>query len=155
MQNAAFLMSINLLGIDLIKRSEGLKLSAYLDAAGIPTIGYGHTADVNIGTTITQAQAEKLLIEDIAICETTLDRYVTVPLTDNQRAALVSLIFNVGITLFRNSSLLRLLNAGDYVGAADQFDKWIYTTISGKKKILRGLITRRGEEKSLFLSIAT
>jgi len=133
-------------GIDLIKRFEGLRLTAYDDGVGIPTIGYGHTAGVKPGLTITADQAVQFLREDLHSAERDIDRLVTVHLCQHQFDALASLVFNIGGTAFRDSTLLRKLNAGDYAGAAVQFDRWVH----GGGKILPGLVKRRAAERAMF-----
>ena len=141
------------LTIDIIKKSEGLRLTAYRDSAGIWTIGYGHTgSEVHEGLTITEAEAEALLERDIAWAVDTVRRSVRVPLTEEQRAPLASLTFNIGSGGFRGSTLLRRLNSGDYEGAADAFLMWNKITVGGKKIISPGLSSRRERERSLFLT---
>ena len=133
-------------GIDLIKRFEGLRLRAYDDGVGIPTIGYGHTKSVALGMTITEEQAVQFLREDLHSAERDIDRLVTVHLCQHQFDALGSLVFNIGGTAFRDSTLLRKLNAGDYASAAVQFDRWVH----GGGKILPGLVKRRAAERAMF-----
>lgn len=133
-------------GIDLIKRFEGLRLTAYDDGVGVQTIGYGHTAGVKAGMTITAEQAVQFLREDLHSAERDIDRLVTVHLCQHQFDALASLVFNIGGTAFRDSTLLRKLNAGDYAGAALQFDRWVH----GGGKILPGLVRRRAAERAMF-----
>ena len=139
-------MHISEAGLALIRQFEGLRLSAYLCPAGIPTIGYGSTAGVQMGQTITAERAEELLREDVRQFEAAVSRLVKVPLNQGQHDALVSFAFNLGAKALEKSTLLRLLNAGDYSGAAAQFDRWVYA--SGKK--LSGLVKRRAAERALF-----
>lgn len=134
-------------GLDLIKRSEELRLKAYLDTGGVPTIGWGHTRGVRMGDTCTEGQAETYLREDTAEAVGAVNRLVKVPLTQNQFDALVSFTFNVGEGAMASSTLLRKLNAGDYRGAADQLERWVFD--NGRK--LGGLVTRRAAERELFL----
>lgn len=134
-------------GLDIIKVSEGLRLNAYLDTGGVPTIGYGHTRGVTLGMTCTEAQADKWLVEDVVSAENDVKRLVKVDLVQGQFDALVSFVFNLGGPQFAGSTLLRLLNAGDYIGAAGEFGRWIYD--NGKK--LNGLVIRRERERQLFL----
>lgn len=133
-------------GLDLIKSFEGLRLSAYRCPADIPTIGYGTTAGVKMGDTITKELAEDLLREDVARFEAQVLRLVKVPLTQGQHDALVSFVYNLGAGNLSSSTLLRLLNSGDYKGAAAQFDRW--TKAGGKT--LAGLVRRRAAERALF-----
>ncbi len=140
-------MKISQEGLDLIKKFEGLRLKAYKCPAGVWTIGYGSTVGVVGGQEITEADAEAFLKYDLFDPELFIDFYVTVPLAQEQFDALVSLVFNIGIGAFRKSTLLKKLNAGDYRGAAKEFDRW--TRAGGI--VLSGLIGRRRIEKELFL----
>ncbi len=133
-------------GLDLIKSFEGLRLSAYKCPADVWTIGYGTTAGVKPGQTITKERAEELLRDDVKRFEDQVLRLVKVPLTQGQLDALVSFTYNLGAANLGNSTLLRLLNAGDYKGAAAQFDRW--TNAGGKE--LPGLVKRRAAERALF-----
>ncbi|NUB07006.1 lysozyme [Azospirillum sp. Vi22] len=137
--------------LDLVRHFEGLYLKAYLCPAGVPTIGYGHTAGVRMGQTITSLQAEVFLRADMDAAARDVDRLVKVPLTDRQRGALASFVFNLGAGALQTSTLLRLLNQRDYAGAAGQFGRWIYATVNGEKVELEGLKKRRTAEKALFL----
>lgn len=139
-------MQISKAGLDLIKKFEGLYLKAYRCPAGVPTIGYGHTAGVAMGQTITQQQADDYLRRDVRQFERAVARLVTVPLTQGQFDALVSFAFNLGEGALAQSTLLRLLNAGDYAGAAAQFDRW--NKAGGR--VLPGLVRRRAAERALF-----
>lgn len=138
---------MNQAGIDLIKEFEGCKLKAYRDIVGVLTIGYGATgADVTEGLEITQEEADKRLLADIEQFERGVMRVVKVPLTDNQLAALVSFTYNLGIGSLWRSTLLQLLNKGDYEGAAMEFEKW--NRAGGQ--VVHGLTRRRKAEKELF-----
>lgn len=142
-------MKVNFVGKDLIKKYEGCKLEAYKCPAGIWTIGYGHTGqDVFEGKTITQQEADNLLSKDLTRFEKFLNRIIKVPINQNQFNALASFTYNVGMGALQNSTLLKKLNNNDLIGAANEFDRWVYA--NGKK--LEGLIKRRKEEKDLFLS---
>ncbi|MHA7064050.1 lysozyme [Azospirillum argentinense] len=134
----------------LVRHFEGLYLKAYLCPAGVPTIGYGHTAGVRMGQTINGLQAEVFLRADMAEAARDVDRLVKVPLTDRQRGALASFVFNLGAGALQTSTLLRLLNQGDYAGAAGQFGRWVFATVNGEKVQLPGLVKRRAAEKALF-----
>ena len=135
-------------GIDIVKEAEGLRLSAYLCPAGIPTIGYGHTKGVKLGDTCTREQAEEWLENDFFMAKQDVKAVVRVPLRENQLDALASFVFNLGVRKLIQSTLLKKLNAGDYSGAAAEFDKWVF---AGKVK-LNGLIKRRAKERNLFES---
>lgn len=138
-------------GIDFIKKHEGLKLQAYKDIAGIPTIGYGHTKSVKMGDTITPAEAERLLVEDIEPVEFAIMRNVPYGLTPGQFDALVSFIFNVGIGAFIRSTMLKKLLASDIMGAANEFNRWNKAKVDGKLRPVKGLTKRREEERKMFL----
>ena len=109
---------------DIEKSFEGCRLVAYQDSVGVWTIGYGHTAGVHAGMTITQEQAEASLLDDLKTAITAVESLVHTPLTVEEESALVDLVFNIGSGNFSHSTLLKLLNAGDYSSAALEFDKW-------------------------------
>ncbi|MGY0793070.1 lysozyme [Azospirillum argentinense] len=134
----------------LVRHFEGLYLKAYLCPAGVPTIGYGHTAGVKMGQTINGLQAEIFLRADMADAAAQVDKLVMVPLTDQQRGALASFVFNLGAGALRDSTLRSMLNKGDYKGAAGQFGRWVFATVDGVKTQLPGLVKRRAAEKALF-----
>lgn len=137
-------------GQKAIKKHEELRLVAYLDDAGVPTIGYGHTKGVHLGMTCTEAEADTFFDEDSVPVELAINRYAKVTLTQNQFDALGSFTFNEGIAALIGSTLIRLLNGGDYAGAANEFPKWNKIHKDGKLVIEPGLITRRKNEQTLF-----
>lgn len=141
---------INHKAIELIKKFEGCKLKAYLCPANVPTLGYGHTDGVKLGDVITEAEAERLLINDLMQLEAQVKRLLTKPVTDNQLGALVSFAYNVGVGNLKSSTILKKVNSGDYL-AADEFLKWNKATVNGKKTVLSGLTNRRKAERELFL----
>ncbi|MDR0458251.1 MAG: lysozyme [Burkholderiaceae bacterium] len=112
-------MSVSNAGLDLVKNKEHRELTAYQDGAGVPTIGYGHTGQVNGKpiipgkTTITPAQADQLLQEDLAPAEAAVRRDVTVPITQGQFDALTDFAYNAGAGSLHHSALLRKLNRRD------------------------------------------
>ncbi len=134
-------------GIALIKQFEGCKLKAYKCAAGVWTIGVGHTLNVKDGDTITQKRADNLLAIDLAATEITVERNVKPKINQEMFDALVSLAFNIGVGHFVSSTVLRECNSCDYVAAADGFTLWN----KGGGKILPGLVKRRAAERQLFL----
>lgn len=139
--------------VSAIKEHEGLRLKAYLDSVGVWTIGYGDTGpDVVKGLAITKGQAEERLRRRLVEFEGYINRLVKVSLTQNQFDALVSLVYNIGPTNFASSTLLRKLNAGDYVGASDQFLVWNKGRVDGKLVVIAGLTNRRKAERQLFVS---
>ena len=131
---------------ELIKEFEGLRLKSYKCPAGIWTIGWGHTKGIIEHDTINEAQAESFLDYDILWANRAVDDLVTVPLNDFQRAALISFVFNLGKGKLMGSTLLRKLNTGDYLGAAKEFDRWVFA--NGTK--LPGLVRRRAAERKMF-----
>lgn len=145
------MMKIGKDGINLIKQFEGCRLEAYLCPANVWTIGFGHTHGVSKGQQITEHQAEQLLIEDLREFERHVSRLVTVPLTQEQFDALVSFTFNLGPAALAGSTLLRLLNQGKYVDAAEQFMRWNKArNRDGELVALPGLTRRRKAEQDLF-----
>lgn len=147
-------MQINQAALDLIKEYEGLRLSAYQDAVGVWTIGYGTTAAASVGIipkagmTITEPQASAYLLKAVEKFAARISAGITVPVNENQFGAMVSLAYNIGPGAFLGSTLLRKLNAGDVPGAADQFAAW--NKAGGRA--LPGLVRRRAAERALFLT---
>ncbi|MEG0906995.1 MAG: glycoside hydrolase family protein [Cellulosilyticaceae bacterium] len=139
-------------GMKLLEQFEGLRLEAYLDSASIATIGFGSIRypngnKVKLGDKITKAQAKEYKLHDLKEFESTVNTSVKVPLTQNQYDALVSLSYNIGSSAFKNSTLLKKLNNGDYKGAAEQFLVW--NKVNSKK--VQGLVNRREAERNLFI----
>jgi len=114
------------------------------------TLGYGHTAGVKPGDTCTLEQGDALLQRDVAWAVEAVNRAVTVPLTQPQFDALVSFVYNVGAPNFFTSTLLRKLDAADYVGAAAEFAKWNHQD----GEVVDGLTVRREQERTRFLEAA-
>lgn len=132
---------------DLTKESEGLKLQAYQDPGGIWTIGYGQTGKwVISGLTCTKEQAEEWLNDNYDKIIKQIQQVVKVELNDNQLGALCDFVYNLGIGQLSSSTLLSLLNQGDYTGACDQLSRWVY---QGRVK-LPGLVIRREREQQLW-----
>lgn len=135
-------------GIATIASYEGLRLTAYQDVADVWTIGYGHTQDVEPEDTITEAEANMILENDVELRAKAVSAAIKVPVTQNQFDACVCLAYNIGVGAFKGSTLLRLLNAGDYVGAALQFPRW---DKAGGVSVA-GLTKRRLGEQMMFLT---
>ena len=135
-------------GLQLTEKFEGVRLEAYLDQVGVPTIGYGHTRGVKLGDTCTQEQAEQWLLDDVRACELCVNFHVAVPLTQGEFDALVDFCFNLGCGALTGSTLLRKLNSSDFNGAAGEFEKWSHAG----GKVVAGLLRRRIEEENEFLS---
>ena len=143
-------VKINSAGLNIIKESEGLRLTGYLCPAKIPTNGYGHTGpDVFVGQKITLEEADALLANDLARFERGVTNLLDNALTNhNQFSALVSLAYNIGLGAFAKSTALREHKAGNYSRASAGFMLWI----KAKGKILGGLVTRRRKEVALYVS---
>lgn len=140
---------INAAGLALIKQWEGRKLLAYYDGGGVLTIGYGSTGKhVKPGMRISEAQAEKLLMDDLDRFERRVASLAKVPLNDNQFAALVSFDFNTGA--IHKSTLLKKLNKGNYAAVPSELMKWVND--NGKR--IDGLVNRRKAEVALWGSKA-
>ena len=144
-------MRISEQGVRLIKRFEGLRLTAYKCPTGYWTIGWGHTYGVKPGQKITKEQAEVYLKQDLVVAEDAVDKLVSTPLNQGMYDALVSFVFNLGAVRFKNSTLLRRLNQGAYDLVPDEFLRWVYGTVDGKTQKLPGLVERRTAEKEMFL----
>lgn len=142
-------MQLSQRGLDLIKEFEGLRLKAYPDIGGVPTIGYGTTGpDIKLGMEITKAEAEDLLRKDVAAFEAGVSNLVKATINQNEFDALVSFSYNVGLGALKTSTLLRLLNNGtDRSVIASEFLRW--NKVDGKP--VEGLTRRRKAEQALFL----
>jgi lysozyme len=135
----------------MIRRFEGFRAAPYLCPSGVPTIGYGHTSGVTLKTAlITEEQAVVLLAADLQRYEQAVEAAVTIPLEQHEFDALVSLVFNIGVSAFRTSTLLRHLNAGDRAAAGAEFDRWNKGRVGGTLIPLTGLSLRRTAERRLF-----
>lgn len=133
-------------GIDLIKHFEGCELEAYKCPAGVWTIGYGHIKGVKEGMTITEQQAEEMLKSELNEYEGYINNLVTAELNQNQFDAMVSWVYNLGGGNLGASTLLKVLNAGDYDGVPAQIMRW--NKAGGK--VLEGLTRRRQAEADMF-----
>lgn len=141
--------------IKLIKECEGFSIVPYLCPAGVPTIGYGSTRYADntpvkmTDSPITETVAESLLFSKLKEFEQAVTRYVKVPLNQNQFDALVDFAYNVGTQNLRTSTLLKILNTGQYAAASAEFNKWVH----GGGKVLPGLVKRRRLETELFRKV--
>lgn len=140
-------MQISLAGISHIKGWERFKANVYNDAGGKATIGYGHLIlPYERFDSITESEAVRLLVKDLSSAESTVNKAVKVPLTQNQYDALVSFVFNVGGGAFRRSTLLKKINAGQLSAVKTEFLKWV----RAGGKIINGLVNRRIADAKLF-----
>lgn len=136
-------------GAAFIKAAEGFRATAYADGSGGRTsIGYGHQIQPgeNISQPISKGTADRLFAADAGAAAQTVSSAVLVQLTQSQFDALVDFVYNVGAAAFLNSTLLQLLNNGDYGGAAQQFSSWVHSN----GQVNSGLIARRSAEQNLF-----
>lgn len=143
-------LRINPAGLAIIKKSEGLRLSAY-PLAGQWLIGYGH-AGAEPGQTITKADAVALLRQDVHATEEALNGILPPSLNENEYSALVSLAYNLGVSRFTDTLVYRRLMAGDRRGAADAFLYLDSARVDGELRELAWLKARRAKERSLFLT---
>lgn len=162
-------MTLGIAGENLIKSYEGFPSDSagnavgYIDAVGVPTIGWGHTGTVDgvavyKGMVISKAKAQELFKSDVAWAENAVNKLVTVTLTQAQFDALVSFCFNVGQSSFASSTLLKKLNGGDYAGAIRELyytdatgeHGWIKGRVGGVLTVLKGLVDRRKAEQALY-----
>ena len=139
-------MNISQEGLGLIKKFEGCELEAYVCAAGVWTIGYGSTKGVKEGDKISQEEADKLLLHEMNEYEGYITDNVTVDLKQNQFDSLVSWVFNLGPTNLKASTMLKVLNLGNFEGVPEQMKRWN----KANGKTLDGLIRRREAEALLF-----
>jgi len=141
---------------EFLTKEEGIRNRVYKDQAGFDTIGIGHKIQKGeerlLSVTLTPKEIEDLFFLDIIKFEAAIANSVKVPLNDNQKVALVSLVFNIGTAAFQRSSLLRLLNQGKYKEASLEFPKWKFITLKGQKVVSKGLEARRFREQLLFNS---
>ena len=141
-------MNLSPAGLALLKASEGFRANVYLDANGLPTIGFGHRLvhPESFPNGVTEDQAAQFLAADVQTAEQAVERLVTVPLTQGQFDALVDFTYNLGAGRLEHSTLLVDLNAGNYDAAANQLLLWDH---AGAVE-LAGLKARRQAEYDLW-----
>ncbi len=147
----SFPIRISRAGFELIKSFEGYRERASQLPDGRWTVGYGHVRSAREGVRVSKRDAAALLIYDLKQIEAQLKECVFTTLNQNEHDALVSFVFNISPGLFRESDVLRRLNAGDHIGAADGFEAWRKARINGHVVVVDALIRRRAAEKALFL----
>lgn len=142
-------LSLQPADLSITKNAENCRLTAFIPVPGDPwTIGWGHTSpDVHEGLVWTQFKADSQLLIDMSSAEQTVRDGVNIPLTREEYIALCDFVYNVGSGNFLGSTLRRLLNSGDILGASQQFLQW--TKAHGV--VLQGLINRRNAEMAEFL----
>jgi len=136
----------NKIYMDLLKDKEGFRNEAYLDSAGVPTIGYGFTKGVKMGDTMTEEEANARLLEEMAVTDRDYNNLVTADLNSNQEAAVKSLLYNIGGPQFANSKARAALNSGDF----ETFQKEAAEFRMADGKVVPGLENRRRDEIELF-----
>lgn len=148
-------MQLSRKGLEAIKFFEGLKLEAYEDSAGIPTIGYGTIRiagkPVKMGMKITAEQAEQYLLADVEKFVAAVNKAINVPTSQNEFDALVSETYNIGITAMQDSTFIKRHNAGNKGGCAEAMQWWNKVTVKGKKVTSNGLKNRRRMEADIYL----
>ncbi|HCE3561045.1 TPA: lysozyme [Vibrio parahaemolyticus] len=132
----------------MVKPMEGVRFTPYIDVAGVQTVCYGHTGtDIIPDKVYSQAECDALLASDLADVKRMADPMIHVDIPETTRAALYSFTFNVGIGSFSRSTLLKLLNKGEWHAACDQLKRWVYA--AGKP--WKGLMNRRDIEREVCL----
>jgi len=139
---------MNQAGVDLVKSFEGFRSQAYLDAVGVPTIGYGFTKGVQLGDLMTQDEADARLAQELGEFEAGVLKLCVRAPGANQAAAMSALAYNIGLAAFKGSSVLREHNDGFFALAADAFLLW--NRAGGR--VLPGLVKRRAAERKLYLT---
>ncbi len=137
----------------ICQRFEGCVLTAYhgaADRAGLYTIGWGTISidgePVQPGMTITQEQADEYFQNDLSAVQSSVEDMLTTDVKDHQEAALISFAYNLGAAALRSSTLLKLVNAGDFEAAAGQFKLWVHAN----GQVVAGLVARRAYEARVF-----
>ena len=153
-------MRLDATGIKFIQSSEALRLNAYLDVAGVPTIGYGTTIypngiKVKIGDVCTQEQADIFFSKDTLGFEKIVSFSITQPLTQNQFNALVSFCYNIGAKGFKDSRVRKLINCGNKdnkIALSAAFLSWNKVRKNGTLEVSDGLSNRRKREIDLYFT---
>lgn len=136
-------ISLSATALVAIVLHEGYKENAYIPLAGdVATIGFGTTSGVKLGDRTTPEKALQVAMRDVQSYEGAVKQCVKVPLSQNEYDAYISLAYNIGTGAFCRSTLVKKLNAGDYIGACEQILRWNQF----KGKPLAGLTKRRKEE---------
>jgi lysozyme len=138
--------------VDLIKRFEGYRMKAAQLADGRWTLGYGHTLTARAGASVSEQDAEALLLYDLITVAHAVNEHVYTPLNQNQFDALVCFAFNIGTENFVRSAVLRRLNEGALLQAACEMEMWRKADFEGERIVIDALVRRRSAEKALFLT---
>jgi lysozyme len=143
---------IPMAGVALIAESEGLRLSAYKCPAGVWTCGWGETDGVGPKTRWSKAYADQRFCDSLSERTEAVRAMVTAETSDNELAALVSLVYNIGNAGLKRSSALAAHNRGDHIAAARAFGLWNKARVNGVLTVLPGLVSRRARESALYLT---
>jgi lysozyme len=138
--------------VDLIKRFEGYRMKAAQLADGRWTLGYGHTLTARAGTSVSEQDAEALLLYDLITVAHAVNENTYTPLNQNQFDALVCFAFNIGTENFIRSGVLRRLNEGSVLQAASAMEMWRKADFEGERIVIDALVRRRAAERALFLT---
>ena len=139
-------MKISEDGLELIKKFEGCETTAYQDSVGVWTIGFGHTKGVEEGQTCSIEDAESMLANEMDEYEGYINNMVKVDLQQHEFDALVAWVYNLGPTNLGESTMLKVLNGGQFDRVPEEMNRW--TRAGGK--ILEGLVRRRQAESLMF-----
>jgi lysozyme len=138
--------------VDLIKRFEGYRQHAARLPDGRWTLGYGHTLTARGGATVSERDAEALLLYDLITVAHSVNENTYAPLNQNQFDALVCFAFNIGLDNFLRSGVLRRINEGSLLQAACAMEMWRKADFEGERIVIDALVRRRSAEKTLFLT---
>jgi len=142
-------MKISEDGLELIKKFEGCETSAYQDSVGVWTIGFGHTKDVEEGQTCSIEDAESMLADEMDEYEGYINNMVKVDLQQHEFDSLVAWVYNLGPTNLGESTMLKVLNGGQFDRVPNEMNRW--TRAGGE--ILEGLVRRRQAESLMFQNL--
>lgn len=137
----AALLTLSPLGLDRLKKDEGLRTTPYRDQAGVLTVCYGDT-QVNPNIRYSYKLCDEQLRSRVPAYEAVVRSLVTVPITQGQYDVLVNQVYQYGPRAFQGSTLLKKLNAGDCFGAAEEFSRWNKVRVNGKLTVNRGVQAR-------------
>ncbi|HWU80210.1 MAG TPA: lysozyme-family localization factor SpmX, partial [Caulobacter sp.] len=140
--------------VDLIKRFEGYRQKAAQLPDGRWTVGYGHTLTAREGASVSEKDAEALLLYDLISVAHSVNEHTYAPLNQNQFDALVCFAFNIGLDNFLRSGVLRRINEGSLLQAACAMEMWRKADFEGERIVIDALVRRRSAEKTLFLTPA-
>ena len=139
-------------GLELVKSFEGLRRRSEPLPGGGWIVGYGHTRSARQGVEVTEREAEYLLRYDLREVEKMVRNSIHAPLNQNEFDAIISFAWNIGRDSFHSSDVLKYINAGEMIAAAESFSAWRKARVDGRSIVVDALVRRRAAEKNLFLS---